>query len=322
MTDWAKTTDQVIDHGFGESRHGSGINGVVIHHAGGTDALDYVANANARSSHPTYHIDQAGKKTGIVHPNRRPYSTAHSIDQEAVTFELNNESTGGEWPITAATMEALLQVIADHERQSRRKGFVKNVPGKEQTGFFIAWHSQYSQTACPGPYITKRIDWIVNELNRRKAGTPSKPVVTSPAPSRPASSVSAATSKPLPVQPGNKWEKAPGGESGAPYWPRGPLMERLQRALARKKRYSGKIDGIGGVLTAKGVQETLNISGRNGGVQVSDGSRPTLVDGKLGRNNAWGIQEYARDFGSYKGLQDGDPREGSWAGFALGLERP
>jgi hypothetical protein len=70
------------------------------------------------------------------------------------------------------------------------------------------------------------------------------------------------------------------------------------------------------------VQTTLNVSGRNGGVLIRDGAVKSAVDGKLGRYNAYGIQEYARDFGSYTGKQDGDPREGSWAGFALGLERP
>jgi hypothetical protein len=129
---------------------------------------------------------------------------------------------------------------------------------------------------------------------------------------------------PAPAPAATTWERAPGGETGAPMWPRGELMKRVQRALIGKNRLPAdyKVDGIGGPLLAKAVQTTLNVSGRNGGVLIRDGAVKSAVDGKLGRYNAYGIQEYARDFGSYTGKQDGDPREGSWAGFALGLERP
>lgn len=129
------------------------------------------------------------------------------------------------------------------------------------------------------------------------------------------------TPAPEPVPSEDSWELAPGGEPNAPHWPRGPRMARVQRALSGMGRYDGIIDGIGGQLTAEGIQITLNVSGKNGGIHVPDGSRPTPIDGKLGENNAWGVQEYAKDFGDYNGLQDGDPREGSWDGFALGLER-
>lgn len=124
---------------------------------------------------------------------------------------------------------------------------------------------------------------------------------------------------------GDTWALQNSQEPGAPWWPVGPTMERVQRALAGKGRYDGKIDGTGGELTAKGIQETLNVSGRNGGVLVENGTSTTPLDALLGRNNAYGIQEYARDFGgdeAYTGPQDGDPRHFSWVGFAKGLELP
>ena len=85
MATWAKVTKKVIDKGFGGSRNGNSINGAVIHHAAGTNALMYVANANSRNSHPTYHVANNGDVNGIVHPDRRPYSTAGRPDPEAIS---------------------------------------------------------------------------------------------------------------------------------------------------------------------------------------------------------------------------------------------
>lgn len=118
--------------------------------------------------------------------------------------------------------------------------------------------------------------------------------------------------------PSGDFERAPGGEPGAPMWPVGKRMERLQRALAGKKRYNGRIDGRGGQLTAEGIQITLNFSKKNGKVPYV----PTDVDGKLGVNNAWGVQHYGLEYGDYGGKMDGDPLALSWDSFILGLERP
>ena len=118
----------------------------------------------------------------------------------------------------------------------------------------------------------------------------------------------------------------PGGTptdtAGAPWEPSGDLAKRVQRALAGKDRYAGPADGVFGPATRRGVQLTLNASGRFGGITVPNGSQQSELDGELGRGAAWGIQEYGRDFGDYAGPQDGDPRAASWAAFALGLERP
>lgn len=299
MSSWANV-DRIWDNGFGGSRNGRSIEGAVIHHAAGTDAQAYVAQENSRDSHPSYHIKSSGYLTGIVHPNRRPFSTSHSVDGVAITFEIDNSSTGGDWPISDKALSRLIDVCVYHAREQGFKKFGRNQPGVDQPDvFFIAWHSQYVATACPGPYILSRIDYIIAECQRRlNGGAPVPPT-------------------PTPV-PAAGWELAPGGEPNAPHWPVGPIMERVQRGLALKGRYSGKIDGIGGPLTAAGIQRTLNYSEMNG-IQPYV---PTPEDSKLGINNAYGVQWYARKYGNYSGKVDGDPRENSWNNFALGLERP
>jgi peptidoglycan hydrolase-like protein with peptidoglycan-binding domain len=181
MTTWYPKVAGIQDNGFGESRKGQQINGVVIHHVAGTNGLSYVANANTRNSHPTYHIANDGAVTGIVHPERRPYSTGGTPDPNAVTFEIDNSSTGGNWPVSSVAIESLIDVIVFHASQSPRagKGFALNQKAVTQAEFFIAWHSQYKATACPGPFLTSQLDYIVAECNKR-AASPAQPTAPKP----------------------------------------------------------------------------------------------------------------------------------------------
>ena len=183
---WYPKVAGIQDNGFGGSRNGQAINGVVIHHVAGTNGLSYVANKNSRNSHPTYHISNSGAVTGIVNPERRPYSTGGQPDPSAVTFEIDNSSVGGDWPISPAALEALIDVIIFHASISPRanRGFAKNIKTQVQTEFYIAWHQQYVATACPGPFVISQLDYIVAECNRRasQAVAPIAPVIPTPPP--------------------------------------------------------------------------------------------------------------------------------------------
>jgi hypothetical protein len=216
MTEWYPRVAGVQDNGFGGSRNGQSINGVVIHHVAGTNGLNYVANANTRNSHPTYHIARSGAVTGIVHPDRRPYSTGGQPDPSAVTFEIDNSSVGGDWPVTAESVEALIDVIIYHASQSPRagKGFARNNPSVKQAEFFIAWHKQYSATACPGPFLMSQLDYIVSECNRRASSAPAPTPVT-----------------PAPVQPSTPSVESIAREVIAGKWGNGPTrVQRLTQA--------------------------------------------------------------------------------------------
>jgi hypothetical protein len=184
---WYPKVSGIQDNGFGGSRNGQPINGVVIHHVAGTNGLNYVANANTRNSHPTYHISNSGAVTGIVNPDRRPYSTGGTPDPNAVTFEIDNSSVGGDWPVSAAALESLIDVIVFHASQSPRagKGFAKNQPAVTQLEFFVAWHSQYKATACPGPFIMSQLDYIVAECNKRASGVTTVAAAATPASAKP-----------------------------------------------------------------------------------------------------------------------------------------
>lgn len=300
MAKWAATTDIIIDKGFGGSREGRRIEGAVIHHVGGTDGRNYVANSNARNSHPTYHVNRSSNVAGIVHPDRRPYSTAHSVDRVAVTLEVDNDRVGGStenpanWTISDKSLAAVIDVCLDHMNQEGLKKAARNTPGRDQPGvFFIAWHSQYKQTACPGPYILSKIDYIVDELNRRAAG--GKPQ----APSKPAA---APAEKPTP----KSWEATAfgiGTTATKSQW------KTIQSWLRKLGRYDGPADGVPGRETWKGIQRTVTRYGYYSGP----------IDGEPGVNTAKGMQKYAARGGGYTGPIDGVLGQNSWAGFVKRL---
>lgn len=290
MARWSKNTAQVRDNGFGGSRGGRKIEGAVIHHVAGTNGLNYVANWNARDSHPTYHVDKKGKQTGVVHPDRRPFSTAHTVDRVAVTFEVDNTSVGGNWPVSAAALETIIETCVDHAKQAGLKKFARNTPGKDQPGvFFIAWHSQYKATACPGPFLLSKIDYIISECNKRIGGG-------SPTPPKPAP-------KPTPQK---GWEASDfgiGTNATKKQW--GTIQEWLKKL----NRYDGPVDKVPGPNTWKGIQATVAKYGYYKGP----------IDGDPFTNTAKSMQMYARDGGGYTGPIDGILGPNSWAGFVKRL---
>lgn len=106
----------------------------------------------------------------------------------------------------------------------------------------------------------------------------------------------------------------PGGGGGASWAfnpPSAAEQKRIQQALKNRKRYSGPADGVWGVNSIKGIQTTIKNVGYKG-----------AVDGIPGPNTCYYVQVYAQRFGDYKGPIDKVCGPNTWAGFALGLERP
>lgn len=106
-----------------------------------------------------------------------------------------------------------------------------------------------------------------------------------------------------------------GGSSGGSDWawnpPDAETQARIQRALTARGRYAGPADGVWGPNTVMGIQTTCQNVGYDG-----------PIDGEPGPNTARHVQIYAQRFGDYGGPIDQILGPNSWAGFALGLERP
>lgn len=111
------------------------------------------------------------------------------------------------------------------------------------------------------------------------------------------------------------WNGNGGGGGGGGSWafnqPDAAIQARIQQALKNRGRYSGPVDGVWGPNTIKGIQTTIKNVGYDG-----------PIDGVPGKNTCHFVQVYAQRFGDYAGPIDSILGPNSWAGFALGLERP
>lgn len=192
MPTWAPNTDRVVDTQWGRSRQGAAVTGIWIHHqadGAGHDSIDYMIGYNDRGSHPTYAIDDNGEATvvGIIHPDLAPSSTFYVNDRSAVTVEIANTGGAPDWPVSMEALEQVAQIIAHHAKESPRENRAeRNQPGVTQKGFWVGIHKQVAATACPGPFVERHWDWIVDRANQILGGS------TAPAnqPSAPAGGVS------------------------------------------------------------------------------------------------------------------------------------
>lgn len=93
----------------------------------------------------------------------------------AVTIENSNSSTGGDWPVSDATYQSLIKLVADI---AKRNGLGKLVPGQNLT-----WHSMYAATTCPGDYLRASMQNIADEANKINGQPEPQPVPPAPTPS-------------------------------------------------------------------------------------------------------------------------------------------
>lgn len=278
MSTWAPNVSKIMDYGFGRSRNGAEVVGAMTHHVAGTDGRDYVATANSRNSHPTYHIADDGTVTGIVHPDRRPSSTNHSVDNISVTVEIDNTRVGGEWVVSQAAMDAWSAIVRHHADESSRAGraIVKNIPGELQTAFFVGWHAQYVATACPGPFVISHMGNIIAKANGASApaGNGSSTASTSTAPTG------------TPTLPRTSTEED--GIPGSIMWSRMQLWAKLYGG------YTGPVDGVMGIFSWMGVMRNL--------ARESGYTGP--IDGIPAKFTYMAMQRWAAKYG-YTGPIDG-----------------
>ncbi len=377
------------------SRGGSVPTYIVLHHMASTGFEGVLSSwrTGAKQGSANYAISNEGEIVGVVPEAYRSWSLSDAPwDSRSFTFEIENEASGGSWPVSAAAQEATAKVVAD---LSRRYGIPldrSRVLGHREV---YTRHGGSYATACPGGL---NMDWIVARARQLLGQGPAPAPSSGPAPSSaagwalnlPAASVQARVQAALktrglyggPVDGAmgtngfkaiqtelqavgytgpidgviegegcrliqtyaarfggytgpvdrvlgpNSWAGFAGAlERGAIAAPPTPApapgaswslnlpdastQARVRAGLEAKGRYFGPVDGALGLNGFKGIQTTLRNVGYTGPI---DG----LIEGEGCRL----IQVYATRFGGYTGPIDGVLGPNSWAGFALGLERP
>ena len=143
------------------SANDSPISEICIHHAACNITVATLGalwqNPNrAGSSHYGVNgtqISQYVKESDIAWTNGHWESNKRSV-----TIETANSSGSPDWLVSDETLNSLIALVADIAR--------RNNLGKLVVGENLTYHSMYSATLCPGPYLKSKLQTIAVEANK------------------------------------------------------------------------------------------------------------------------------------------------------------
>ena len=140
------------------------ISKITVHHMAGNltvEGCGSVFASSSRQASSNYGIGSDGRVGLYVEENRRSWASSSAWnDQRAITIEVANSSTGGDWPVSQAAWNKLVQLCADI---CRRYNFRLNYTGDKNGS--LTEHRMYAATLCPGPYLHARMNQLANEVN-------------------------------------------------------------------------------------------------------------------------------------------------------------
>lgn len=147
------------------------IDTITIHHMAGNLSVETCgagfANPSRKAS-ANYGIGSDGRIACYVEEENRAWtSSSGPNDHRAVTIEVANSQTGGDWPVSEKAYAALLDLCVDI---CKRNGIARlNYTGDKSGN--LTMHKWFAATACPGPYLEERFPLIAQEVNARLGGT-------------------------------------------------------------------------------------------------------------------------------------------------------
>lgn len=143
------------------------INKITIHHMAGNLTVERCGELFAspdRQGSSNYGIGTDGRVGLYVDESDRAWtSSSPSNDNQAVTIEVANSEYGGEWPVSDAAFEKLIDLCVDICRRNgiERLNFTGDATGN------LTMHKYFAATNCPGPYLEARFPEIADRVNAR-----------------------------------------------------------------------------------------------------------------------------------------------------------
>ena len=150
------------------------ITAITIHHMAGVNSAagcGAIFQRPGRGGSSHYGIGVDGEIAWYVDENCVAWTNFNwPSNQCSVTIENSNSELGGEWPVSDATLNSCIKLVADI---AKRNGLGHLVPGENLT-----WHSMFAATSCPGDYLRARMQYIADEANKINEGQPVPPAPT------------------------------------------------------------------------------------------------------------------------------------------------
>lgn len=180
MATYSPLVDRVMHTHKSESRRGRKVSRVIGHHwagvHGGVERLVHSSDA-ASANYIILSVDgkwgKAGDIIGSVPEERRAWTSGSlAADAPSITIEVQNSSTGGDWPVSAAALRSLVALIADIADR-HGWGALGNI--------HFRGHREFAATSCPGPYLWSRRSQIVRDAQAaRGSKAPAQPAPSKP----------------------------------------------------------------------------------------------------------------------------------------------
>lgn len=138
-----------------------------------------------------YAIGSDGRKgLGVEEKNRSWCTSSRTNDMQAITFEIANDGEGPDWHMSEKAINGWLDLAVDiakfyNFKQVAYRIKPNDIANDEVEDWIDTWsppntmiitlHNWFKNKACPGPYFTRQLPWLTNEINRRLSGvTPEK----------------------------------------------------------------------------------------------------------------------------------------------------
>lgn len=156
------------------------IDKITIHHMAGNMSIEALGNmwANpAREASSNYGIGSDGRIGMYVEEKNRSWcSSSSSNDNRAITIEVANDGGAPDWHVSDKAMASLIDLCVDICKRNNIKklNFTGNASGN------LTQHNYFAATACPGPYLKSKFQYIADTVNSRlNAGANPNPPVGS-----------------------------------------------------------------------------------------------------------------------------------------------
>lgn len=159
---------------YSSGRSGYKICKITPHHMAGVltaEQCGKIFQTPGRYASSNYGIGNDGKIACYVEEENRSYASASkSNDCQAITIEVSNSKTGGDWPISKAAWNSLVNLCVDI---CRRYNFKLDYTGNSNGS--LTRHNMFMATTCPGPYLQNRFQELADTVNKILDGEEKEP---------------------------------------------------------------------------------------------------------------------------------------------------
>ena len=156
---------------YTKGRNGYKVCKITPHHMAGKLTGTQCAKlfqAKGRGASANYCIGYKGDIVCAVDEENRAWTSANRTnDYQAITIEVANDQIGGNWHISDAAWNSLVNLCVDI---CRRYNFKLNYTGNKNGS--LTRHNMFAKTTCPGPYLQSRFQELADVVNAKLAPAP------------------------------------------------------------------------------------------------------------------------------------------------------